>query len=24
VHALPVDPEVKGPALFAAVGTRGG
>jgi ubiquinone/menaquinone biosynthesis C-methylase UbiE len=24
VHALPVDPEVKGPALFAAVGTKGG
>jgi ArsR family transcriptional regulator len=24
VHALPVDPDVKGPALFAAVGTRSG
>jgi ubiquinone/menaquinone biosynthesis C-methylase UbiE len=24
VHALPVDPVVKGPALFAAVGTRNG
>lgn len=24
VHPLPVDPDVKGPALFAAVGTRNG